>query len=136
MKYLLDTNVLIDLLRGNDILHKHLQQVGIENCAIADVTLWELYYGAQKSAKPEQNMATIKQTLKDVQIIPLVDYVEIASKQKIALIKHGKTIEDFDILIGSAAIASDRILVSSNVKHLSRLVGIRIEDWSKSKNEG
>jgi tRNA(fMet)-specific endonuclease VapC len=40
-------------------------------------------------------------------------------------------IEDLDILIGCTAIASDRILVTANVKHFERLKGIQLENWQR-----
>jgi tRNA(fMet)-specific endonuclease VapC len=39
-------------------------------------------------------------------------------------------IDDFDILIGSTAIANDMIMVTNNVSHLGRLDNITIEDWT------
>lgn len=38
-------------------------------------------------------------------------------------------IDDFDILIGSTAINNDMILVTDNIRHLSRLEGIEMDDW-------
>jgi tRNA(fMet)-specific endonuclease VapC len=39
-------------------------------------------------------------------------------------------IDDFDILIGSTAVANDTVMVTKNVAHLSRLDHIIIEDWT------
>ena len=38
-------------------------------------------------------------------------------------------IDDFDILIGATALKYDMILVTENIKHLSRVPGIIIENW-------
>lgn len=48
MKYLLDTNVIIDLLRNPDgpVAQRFAEAGGISFCAVADTTLYELYSGA------------------------------------------------------------------------------------------
>ena len=43
--------------------------------------------------------------------------------------KQGLMIDDFDILIGATALKYDMILVTENIKHLSRVPGIIIENW-------
>jgi tRNA(fMet)-specific endonuclease VapC len=40
-------------------------------------------------------------------------------------------VDDFDLLIGSTAIANEMILVTNNEKHFSRLSNIQIENWIK-----
>lgn len=39
-------------------------------------------------------------------------------------------IEDFDLLIGATAVTNDLTLVTNNVKHMNRINGIRLEDWT------
>ena len=56
--------------------------------------------------------------------------MDIYAKEKARLRKHGMLIDDFDILIGSTAIANDMTMVTNNVAHLSRLNNIIIEDWT------
>jgi tRNA(fMet)-specific endonuclease VapC len=53
------------------------------------------------------------------------------AKEKARLKKSGIILDDFDILIGSTAIANNLILVTDNKKHLSRLSNIKIENWIK-----
>ncbi|MEA2043264.1 MAG: hypothetical protein U9N85_12045 [Bacteroidota bacterium] len=43
--------------------------------------------------------------------------------------KKGQLIDDFDLLIGSSAIANEMILVTRNVKHFNRISDINIENW-------
>lgn len=53
------------------------------------------------------------------------------AKEKARLTKLGEIIPDFDIFIGTTAVANDYILVTNNTKHLSRVQNIEIEDWTK-----
>lgn len=50
---------------------------------------------------------------------------------KAYLKKQGNLIDDFDLLIGSIAVACDLIMVTEHVKHLERIPKIQIENWIK-----
>lgn len=56
----------------------------------------------------------------------------IFASEKARLRKQGILLDDFDILIGSTAIANKMIMVSNNTKHLSRLKDIILQDWTIS----
>lgn len=49
---------------------------------------------------------------------------------KAKLEKAGKTIDDMDLLIGSTALSHNLILVTNNIKHLEKIEGLEIENWS------
>ncbi len=55
MKYLLDTNICIHFFRGKYNLYNKIMDVGIKNCAISEITLAELVYGAEHSDNPSKN---------------------------------------------------------------------------------
>ena len=57
MKYLLDFNIFIHFLRGKYNIIEKLNEVGIDDCAISEITLAELDYGAEKSANPKKKKA-------------------------------------------------------------------------------
>lgn len=63
-------------------------------------------------------------------IIPIYNSLDIYAKEKSKLKKQGQLIDDFDILIGSTAVANSMTMVTNNVDHLSRLDNIVIEDWT------
>ena len=50
-------------------------------------------------------------------------------KQKDILVKSGRMIEDFDLLIGCTAVVNGMIMVTDNTKHFSRIHGIQLENW-------
>jgi len=50
-------------------------------------------------------------------------------KNKAILRREGLLIDNFDLLIGSTAVAHNCVLVTDNVKHLSRIPDIEIENW-------
>jgi tRNA(fMet)-specific endonuclease VapC len=129
MKYLLDTNICIHFLRGKFGLDKKLKAVDISNCAISEITLAELIYGAEYSANPEKNLELVEAFTKNLTVIPIINCIALYGKEKARLRKIGRMISDFDLLIGTAAVSSDMIMVTENVSEFERIEGIRIENW-------
>lgn len=130
MKYLLDTNILVDILRGESIpLRKHITDAGIDNCYVCEISWYELYYGANSSRDWQKNIEAVDTLAQQFTTIQISDAIKEAARQKCLLAQRGKMIEDFDILIGITAGINDMTLVSDNLKHMERLQGVRIEDW-------
>ncbi|HKK40065.1 MAG TPA: PIN domain-containing protein [Cryomorphaceae bacterium] len=100
MKYLLDTNICVHLLRGQFDLDQKLSSVGIENCAISEITLAELAYGASKSNDPEKNYSLIELISEEIKVLPIYNGIRFYADEKARLRKMGNMISDFDLLIG------------------------------------
>lgn len=45
------------------------------------------------------------------------------------LVKNGKKIDDADLLIASIVLANKGVLVTNNIKHFSRISGLKLESW-------
>ena len=131
MNYLLDTNTVIYFLNGKFKIKDKIKEVGLNNCAVSEITVAELFYGAEKSDFPDKNKKTINDFIEGITIIPMFDAIQIYGKEKARLSRLGKLISDLDLLIGSTAIANDMIMVTKNTSEFARLEGIKIEDWTK-----
>jgi len=129
MKYLLDTNVLIDILRGNRQVINNLQRETVSECCISDITVFEVYYGAYRSRNPEEAVKKIDRLVMSISVLETTDCMKEAARQKALLASEGNLIEDFDIIIGTAAIVNGLVLVTGNTKHLERLSGLTLTDW-------
>ncbi|MBU2444640.1 MAG: type II toxin-antitoxin system VapC family toxin [Bacteroidetes bacterium] len=129
MKYLLDTNICIYLFKGLYNLDKKISEVGIQNCAISEITFAELVYGAEKSQHKDKNLEVIENFTDQLSILPIFDAIKIYAREKVRLQSQGKTISDFDLLIGSTSIAHKMIMVTRNVAEYGRLMNIQIENW-------
>lgn len=128
-KYLLDTCVCVDLLRGNkEILKKTLNNE--DNLYISEVSLLELKYGALKSNRQEENLEKIQRLSSLFNVVKFGDTIDTFCREKNELRKQGILIEDFDLLIASAAIFIDATLVSNNAKHMARINSIKLENWN------
>ena len=93
------------------------------------MTVAELLYGAYKSAKTEANIQILNNLFKRINIVPFSESIEVFAKEKVRLNQIGKPLEDFDLLIGAAAVSRGLTLVTDNVKHFDRISGITIENW-------
>jgi tRNA(fMet)-specific endonuclease VapC len=128
--YLLDTNIIIFSFRGNEKVNKKIEEIGFKNCFISEITIAELKFGAAKSIKSDYHNKIIEEFLKKVEIIPIIEVLDIFVTEKVRLEKEGNKLDNFDLLIGSTAIATELILVTNNTKHLQRMAIKRIEDWT------
>ena len=129
-KYLLDTNICIYFLRGNDQIAVKINEIGVENCYISEMTIAELLYGVEYSSQnKEANYRLVKNFIKDAQVMAVSNAIPVYAKEKALLRKTGALIDDMDIFIGATAIVNSMILVTDNEKHLKRLSNIHIENW-------
>tara|TARA_R110000868_G_scaffold30818_1_gene113620 strand:+ start:496 stop:894 length:399 start_codon:yes stop_codon:yes gene_type:complete len=129
MKYLLDTNICIHLFRGKFNLIEKFQEINLDDCAISEITLAELIFGAENSSNPKKNYKIIDAFSEQVKILPIFNSIQIYAKEKVRLRKKGIMISDFDLLIGSTAIANELIMVTENIKEFKRISDIEIENW-------
>lgn len=129
MVYLLDTNICIHFFRGEYNLLQKFQEINLQNCAISEITLAELYFGAENSSNPQKNIKLIDSLSAHITILPIFGGIESYAKEKVRLRKQGKMISDFDLLIGSTAVAYELIMVTENTKEFERISNIQIENW-------
>lgn len=130
-QYLLDTNVLIRLLRGqDDLLEKKLRKIAPERVHISTVTLYELYYGAFKSQRPAHNVALIDELKFQVLELGEQDAKE-SGEIRAYLTRKGMPIGPYDLLLAGQARTKGLVLVTHNTKEFSRIPKLQVEDWEK-----
>lgn len=127
--YLLDTCICVFLFRQQYGIEEKLAQLNPSQCYISEVTIAELKVGAYKSNRTEENLKLINDLIEKVNIVPFAESIEIYAKEKNRLRVQGTPIDDFDLLIASAAIQSNAILVTDNTKHFVNVSGITLENW-------
>jgi tRNA(fMet)-specific endonuclease VapC len=132
IQYLLDTNICIFFLKGRFNLKSTIAKIGLNNCAISEITVAELKYGAAKSLRPADNNKIIDDFISKFNIIPIYPSLDIYALEKARLKNAGTIIDDFDLLIGATAISNDMILVTNNTSHLGRIENIKLEDWTNN----
>jgi len=129
VNYLLDTNICVHFFRGKFGVTERFEAVKPENCAISEITLAELVFGAENSKYPEKNHRLIEQFIELVTVLPIYDSIMIYGKEKARLRKAGTMISDLDLFIGCTAIENDSIMVTENIGEFERISGIKLENW-------
>lgn len=88
------------------------------------------YFGASFSNNKEERLKDVAFVIDHFKVIPVSETLPLFGDIKANLRREGKLIDDFDILIGYAAILNHLTIVTDNIKHLGRLPGIIVENWT------
>ena len=129
-QYLLDTNAVIDMFKGNQRVQERIFRAEFHNCCISEITLAELYVGAFKGGRLKQ-LQEIGFVCKRFRILPITSALERYARLRVQLERKGEPIDDFDLLIAATALTDDLTLVTHNLKHFERIEKLRTEDWDR-----
>lgn len=101
------------------------------NLYISEITLAELKFGVENSAKSLKNRRVLQLFLNGVNVLPVTQSIDLFASEKAYLRKLGTPIDDFDLLIGVTAVNHNLTLVTNNTKHFKRIRDIDLIDWTK-----
>ena len=130
LKYLLDTNIVIYVIKRRPIEVLGLFNEHAGRMAMSAITLSELYHGAEKSAKVSQNLEVIEEFSSLLEVLPYsakasAHYGSIRS----ALEKAGQSIGVNDLHIAAHARSEGLAVVTNNVSEFARVPGLMLENW-------
>ncbi len=128
MKYLLDSNAVIAALKPVTKFVEKLERQDPGDCAISAIVAHELYFGAYNSRAVGRNLAQLEGLQFETLDFDLED-ARCAGEIRAALVKAGKVIGPYDLLIAGQAVARGLTLVTHNVREFSRVANLRFEDW-------
>ena len=130
IKYLLDTNIVIYVLKRRPTEVLEIFNKNANRMAISSITLSELIYGSEKSQNVDKNLEAIEEFISHLDVLP---YDAKASQHygqiKATLEKKGEIIGENDIHIAAHAISQGLILVSNNLKEFRRVPNLALENW-------
>jgi len=130
MRYLLDTNILSNLVRRpQGPIAEHVAHVGEEKIGTSIIVAAELRFGAEKrgSAQLKERVAAI---LDVVNILPFGPPADLAyGRLRANLERKGRVIGANDLLIASHALSENLILVTDNVREFGRIEDLTCENW-------
>ena len=130
LKYLLDTNIVIYVIKRRPIEVLGLFNENAGRMAMSAITLSELYHGVEKSAKVSQNLEVIEEFSSLLEVLPYkgkasAHYGSIRS----ALEKAGQPIGVNDLHIAAHARSEGLVVVTNNVSEFARVPGLMVENW-------
>lgn len=134
MKYMLDTNILIYLIknRPESVAERVDALQDDDRLCMSFVTLAELLKGAERSTRKTSVLSRLDDLIKQVPVDypynPAIcrHYAEQFTRQKNA----GTPIGANDLWIACHALAIDAVLVSHNTREFERIADLRTEDWA------
>ena len=130
MRYLLDTNIVSDLIRDpQGRVTSRIREVGEAQVATSIIVAAELRFGAAKLASPRFS-AAVEAWLAgfDVRPWPVAATAHYA-QTRAALERSGTPIGGMDLLIAAHAIAEDSVVVTNNAREFLRVPGLAVEEW-------
>ena len=132
MKYMLDTNTCIFIIKKDENVLSHLKNIDFKEICISSITLSELEYGVAKSMHSEKNQKSLDAFVYNFSILPFdSNAAHEYGKIRANLEKIGSPIGGMDMLIAAHAKSQKLILVTNNTKEFIRVNGLNIEDWKK-----
>ncbi|MGY5807126.1 PIN domain-containing protein [Rhizobium sp. LEGMi198b] len=128
MKYLLDSNAVIALMKGHTGFVSELRRHKPQDFAISAIVAHELFYGAYKGQRVADNLVRV-----DALQFETLDFdredARVAGEIRANLASLGTPIGAYDVLIAGQAVARDLILITHNVREFERVHKLRFEDW-------
>ena len=130
LRYLLDTNLCIRVLRDRPAGLRGRFNAEANSLCISDVVLYELMFGAEKSARPVQNRTDVERFAARLSVLPF-DSAAAAHTADIraTLERQGTPIGSYDVMIAGSARSRGLIVVTGNLREFNRVDGLRSEDW-------
>ena len=130
MKYLLDSNVVIDIMRKDKLIMERYNKESMQGneIYICSIVYYEIIRGF-KTSSATKKLENFLQFSKDWKILPL-DMPAIDKAIEIYVSLHkGFTVEDNDIYIAAIAMTNNCTLVTANERHFGRINGLNYVNW-------
>ena len=131
MSYLVDTNICIAFLKGEDAgVWDRLLALPPSDVCLCSVVKAELLYGARNSTHIEHNLRRLREFFEPFHSAPFDD--EAAGAYGIVraqLKRDGRPIGSNDLLIAAIALSNDMTLVTRNQDEFQRVPGLRLAMW-------
>lgn len=130
--YVLDTDVISLIMRGRVPEHAEgrLRALRRDQVKTTAVTLGELYYGALRTASAKKWLDAVAVVARTMECLGFdADAAQHYGELRAHLEAKGRRLDDADLRIAAICRSRNQVLVSGNAKHLSRVPGLRYENW-------
>ena len=130
LRYMLDTNICIYVIKNRPAALRDRFNSLADQLCISAITLAELLYGVEKSARPIENLAAVEQFAARLQVLPFAERAASHFGQlRAELEKAGQPAGAYDVMIGGHARSEGLIIVTNNRREFDRMNGLRVENW-------
>jgi tRNA(fMet)-specific endonuclease VapC len=116
-------------MKNNPNVRKKTEEHGNDEFCISAITYAELIFGLKRNYSKQLDY-WLKELLGKLKVIAFDDTsAVIYGDVRTTLEKSGTPLDNMDLLIAACAISSGATLVSHNIKHYSKIKGLKVEDW-------
>jgi len=128
VRYLLDTDTCIYVLRHDPAVVARLVSLSPDDVATSAMNEAELWYGALNSQHPEKYRRDVEAFLAPIEVLA---FAERAAREhaRLRLALKSAPIGERDLVIASVAVAHRLILVTHNQREFARVPGLSLDDW-------
>ena len=131
--FLLDTNILTGIYKNDNLILKNLAKKTHDQFSTCFFCISEILYGINRLPSSQRKLdfeLFYGRLFTDIIILDFTFEAAVAFADiKLKLRNQGNIIEDFDLLIAATAIANEAILVTRNIKHFQRILGLEVVEW-------
>ncbi|TXI63140.1 MAG: tRNA(fMet)-specific endonuclease VapC [Limnohabitans sp.] len=130
LRYLLDTNIVIYVLKRRPIEVLSLFNANATRMAISSITLAELLHGAEKSTRVTENLSVIEDFCSRLEVLPYgFKAAQHYGAIRATLEKQGRPIGINDLHIAAHARSEGLVLVTNNTSEFERVPALELENW-------
>lgn len=130
LNFMLDTNIVIFVIKRRPPEVLDLFNQNASRLCVSSITAAELYFGAAKSSRPEQNLHVVEDFLSRLTVL---NYDLEAAAQfgdiKATLQRNGNIIGENDIHIAAHARSRGLVVVTNNMREFERVDALRVVNW-------
>ena len=119
---LCDTNIIIEILKGNEKTIKIIESIGLENIAISSVTVMELYFGALN----KRELSKIKKHLKALNIVHFDNDISELAVSMIESYSKSHGLKIPDAIIAATVLSYEMKLFTLNLKDFKYIDGLNL----------
>ena len=136
LRYLLDTNIVIYVLRRRPPELLSTFNANASRMAISSITLAELMHGAGKSQQVGKNLSAIEDFCARLEVLPYgMKAAQHYGAIRAALEKIGQPIGVNDLHIAGHARSEGLVLVTNNIAEFERVPALELENWVRDCKE-
>ena len=133
MRYLLDTNIVSDLVRNpQGLVTQRIREVGEPQVCTSVIVAAELRYGAARKGSPRLT-AQIEAVLGTLEVLPFETPAdETYGLLRARLENAGQSIGGDDLLIAAQTMTLGYTLVTGNEREFARIDDLSCENWLRA----
>ena len=131
LAHMLETNICIYVMKTYPPKLRDKFNALADQLCISSITLGELHYGAEKSARRTENLIAIENFIARLLVLPFAEKAAAHYGQlRAELERAGTPCGPHDMQIAAHARSEGLIVVTNNIREFSRMPGVRVETWA------